>query len=98
MNELALRVTRCKIVPNRDEDSKLKAGASLVLNDALAIQAKVVQGNRRLLVAMPALRRKDGEFHDVAFPIVRDLREHIEAVVLERRGRYGCAVVRLAWR
>ncbi len=44
---------------------------------------KVINGNEGLFVAMPARRRKDGIFHDVAHPITQELRGHIEQTALD---------------
>ncbi len=87
MDQLALRVTRCKVVLGGDASGRLKAHGSIVLNDAFAVNVKIIKGDDRLFVAMPALPRKDGMFYDVAHPITQELREHIESVVLEEYQR-----------
>lgn len=82
MTQLTLHVTECRVYPYHGEDERLKAFASITLNDAFVVNVKVIQGNGGLFVAMPSLPRKDGLFHDLAHPITRELREHIEDVVL----------------
>jgi len=68
---------------NEDYDDRLLGFASVVLNgDFVVSDLKIIRGHKGLFVAMPNKRRKDGEFHDVAHPIVPSLREHIETVVL----------------
>lgn len=79
----SMRVTGCRVFLNQTEDDRLKAFASIILNNEFAIcDLKIIRGNGGVFVAMPSRRRKDGTFHDVAHPIVQGLREHIEEVVL----------------
>ena len=79
-----IEVTNCRVYLNENEDDHLKAFASIILNDEFVVcDLKIIQGNTKLFVAMPSRRRRDGIFRDVAHPIVRNLREHIENIVLE---------------
>lgn len=79
----SLHITGCRVFLNQVEDDRLKAFASVILNNELAVcDLKVIRGNNGVFVAMPSRRRRDGTFHDVAHPIVQTLRDHIEAVVL----------------
>lgn len=79
----SMHVTGCRVYLNQTEDDRLKAFASIILNNEFAIcDLKIIRGNTGLFVAMPSRRRRDGTFHDVAHPIVQGLREHIETVVL----------------
>ena len=85
MNPTAtIQVTETRVFPNPTEDERLKAFATVTLNGCFVVtDMKVINGNEGLFVAMPARRRKDGIFHDVAHPITQDLREHIEQAVLD---------------
>ena len=79
-----IEVTNCRVYLNENKDDHLKGFASIILNDEFAVcDLKIIQGNTKLFVAMPSRRRRDGIFRDVAHPIVRNLREHIENIVLE---------------
>ena len=79
----ALNITACRVFLNQSEDEHLKGFASIILNDCFAVcDLKIIQGNKGLFVAMPSRRRRDGTFHDVAHPINKDLRTHIEQIVL----------------
>jgi stage V sporulation protein G len=79
-----IRVTGCRVFLNLQEDEHLKGFASIILNDVFAVcDLKIILGNKGLFVAMPSRRRRDGTFHDVAHPICKNLRDHIEAIVLE---------------
>lgn len=83
MNESVIRVTQCRVVINREGNDRLKAFASIILNEQFAVcDLKVIKGHTGLFVAMPSRRRRDGKFHDVAHPICADLRDLIEQCVL----------------
>lgn len=65
------------------DDDKLKAFASITLDEMLVIRGlKIIEGANGTFVAMPSRRRKDGTFQDVAHPINRDTREWLEAQVI----------------
>lgn len=85
MNPTAtIQVTDCRVFCNPVEDERLKAFATITLNGAFVVtDCKVINGEQGLFVAMPARRRKDGVFHDVAHPINQDLRAHIEQIILD---------------
>lgn len=72
---------RLRIVQN---DEKLKGVASITFDDAFVVHdIKVIAGADKLFVAMPSRRSKEGSYKDVAHPIKPELREEIDALVLE---------------
>lgn len=82
INGLRITDVTVRIPPNPDD--KLKAFATIVLNDAFVVSdIKVIQGHQGLFVAMPSRRRKDGKFRDVAHPVNAQVREMIESRVLD---------------
>ena len=65
------------------DDDKLKAFASITLDDALVIRGlKIIEGATGMFVAMPSRQRKDGSYQDVAHPINRETREWLEKMVI----------------
>ncbi len=42
----------------------------------------MIHGNTGLFIAMPAKRRKDGTFKDIAHPLNSETRERMEKVIL----------------
>jgi len=61
-----------------------KAFASVGIDDLIAIRGvRVVEGGKGAFVAMPQSKDKDGEFHDIAFPLTGELRKAIAKAVLE---------------
>jgi stage V sporulation protein G len=48
---------------------------------------KVINGNTGLFIAMPAKRRKDGTFKDIAHPLNSETRERMERAILAEYDR-----------
>jgi stage V sporulation protein G len=66
------------------EDAKLKAFASITLDDSFVIRGlKIIEGKTGTFVAMPSRRRKDGEYQDIAHPINNDARAEMERIILD---------------
>lgn len=65
-------------------DDKLKAYATITLENCFVIRdLKVIQGLSGLFVAMPAKKRRDGSFKDIAHPVTQAMREQLEQRVLQ---------------
>lgn len=83
-----LAVTHVQVYPFKEGASmgKIKAMASIVLNDQMQIRGlRVVDGVNGLFVGYPSDPFYQGEdFRSICMPITRPLREHIENCVLER--------------
>ena len=68
---------------NRD-DTKLKAVASITIDDAFVVHdIKVIEGNDGYFIAMPSRKTADGEYRDVAHPINAAVREQLISKILE---------------
>jgi len=66
------------------EDAKLKAFASITLDDSFVIRGlKIIEGKTGTFVAMPSRRRKDGEYQDIAHPINNEARAEMERIILD---------------
>jgi len=78
-----LQVTEVRVRPFSKEDEKLKAFATITLNDCFIVSdLKVIKGKKGLFVAMPSRKMKDGTFRDIAHPLNNDTRDMIEREVL----------------
>ena len=65
-------------------EDKLKAYASITLDGCFVVRdLKVIHGHQGVFVAMPAKKRKDGTFRDIAHPLNQDMRKALEQRVLE---------------
>ena len=74
-------ITDVKVFPV-DED-KLRAYVTITLDNCFVIRdLKVIAGNNGLFVAMPAKKRKDGTYKDIAHPLNAETRERFEKIVL----------------
>jgi len=72
-----------RVYPLNEPQGKTKAFASVAVDDLIAIcGVRVVEGEKGLFVTMPQSQDKDKKFHDVAFPLVGDLRKEINKAVL----------------
>ncbi|HZJ54344.1 MAG TPA: septation regulator SpoVG [Myxococcaceae bacterium] len=79
-------ITDVKIFPVDEE--KLKAYVSITLDGCFVVRdLKVIQGTAGLFVAMPAKKRKDGTYKDIAHPLNTDMRERMERVILDQYQR-----------
>ena len=78
-----IEITGITIRPFTGGDDKLKAFASIILNNAFIIKdLKIIEGNNGRFVAMPSRRGKDGVFRDVAHPLNQDTRDYVEKAIL----------------
>lgn len=78
-----LEVTEVKVRPFSKEDEKLKAFATITLNDCFIVSdLKIIKGQKGLFVAMPSRKMSDGTFRDIAHPLNNDTRGMIERKVL----------------
>ena len=68
-----------------DGNAKMKAVASITLDEAFAIHdIKVIEGEKGLFIAMPSRKAADGEYRDIAHPINSETREKIQNIILEK--------------
>ena len=64
-------------------EEKLKAYATITLENSFLVRdLKVIKGHSGLFVAMPAKKRKDGVFRDIAHPLNQQMRDEVETKVL----------------
>jgi len=74
-------ITEVRIYPV--EEDKLRAYVTITLDDCFVVRdLKVIQGVAGLFVAMPARKRKDGSYKDIAHPLNVGTREKLESAVL----------------
>ena len=87
-----LAVTNVQVFPVKDDWNlgAIKAMANIVLNDQLVIRGlRVKDGVNGLFVCFPFDPFFKGEdFRSICYPLTRQLREHIENVVIEKYQQY----------
>ena len=78
-----MEITEVRIYPLSKEDSTLKAFASVTFDDAFVVTGiRVIEGSKGLFISLPQSKNNDGEYHDIAFPKTKELRDElVEAVI-----------------
>ena len=72
-----------------NEESKMKAVASVVLDDCIAIHdikiilGKNEDGSDKLFIAMPSRKLPNGSYRDVAHPINQETRSAFEKAIID---------------
>jgi stage V sporulation protein G len=75
-------ITEVKIFPVSDK--KVKAYVSIILDGCFIVRdLKVISGDKKLFVAMPSKKMKDGSYRDTVHPLDNSTRQKIESSVLE---------------
>jgi len=76
-----MEITEVRVFPVGEE--KLKAYVTITIDGCFVVRdLKVIHGTTGLFIAMPAKRRKDGSFKDIAHPLNAETRERMEKVIL----------------
>ncbi len=81
-----MEITEVRVFPIGEE--KLKAYVTITFDGCFVVRdLKVIHGNTGLFIAMPAKRRKDGTFKDIAHPLNSETRERMERAILAEYDR-----------
>lgn len=74
-------------------EGRMKALASITLDHEFVVHdLRIIGGSTGLFVAMPSKRTPEGIFRDIAHPINGDMRQKVEAAVLEAYGQEDVAI------
>jgi stage V sporulation protein G len=78
-----MKVTNVR-VKKIENKNRLKAVATITFDECFVIhELRLIEGKNGLFVAMPSKKSSQGEFRDVCHPINKELREEIEASVID---------------
>jgi len=78
-----MKITDIRIRIVKKDDNKLKAVASLTIDDCFAVHdIKVIDGNQGLFIAMPSRKTPEGNFKDIVHPLNTETREEIRDLIL----------------
>ncbi len=78
-----MKITDVRIRIVKKDDSKLKAVASITIDDCFVVHdIKVIEGTDGCFVAMPSRKSSEGEHKDIAHPINTETRETIINMIL----------------
>ncbi|MBO4235795.1 MAG: septation regulator SpoVG [Firmicutes bacterium] len=76
-----MNITDVRIRKISDE-GKMKAVASITFDDEFVVHdIKVIDGQNGLFVAMPSRKMGEGDFRDIAHPLVSELRNRIKDAI-----------------
>ena len=78
-----MQITNVRI-KKLDNANKLKAVAAITIDDVFVVHGiRVIEGKDGNFIVFPSRKLKDGKFLDVAHPLNTDVRNTIQAAVLE---------------
>ena len=80
-----MKITNVSIRKSDREDSRMKAIASVLLDDEFAVHdIRIIEGTKGLFIAMPSRKSADGEYRDIAHPINSETRTKIQDLILAK--------------
>lgn len=81
-NAPALPSVDAKVYPVKEPD-KLLAYASATIGGCFAVNnLRIYKSDKGPFVAMPSQKGKDGQYHDICFPVTKEMREALHSAVL----------------
>ena len=79
-----MKITNVSIRRVEKEDSRMKAVASVLLDDEFAVHdIRIIEGDNGLFIAMPSRKTSNGGYRDIAHPINPETRALFEEAILE---------------
>jgi stage V sporulation protein G len=79
-----MKISDVKIRLIKKDDAKLKAVASVVIEDCIALHdIKVIENDNGMFIAMPAKKTDNGTYRDIVHPINKETRDNLTSVVLD---------------
>ena len=79
-----MRITDIKIRKVFDDESPMKAVASVTFDEQLALHdVKVIYAKEKYFIVMPSKKNPDGSYRDIVHPIKSEFRDELNDAVLE---------------
>ncbi len=79
-----MKITNVTIRKAEREDSRMRAVASVLLDDEFAVHdIRIIEGTKGLFIAMPSRKTSTGGFRDIAHPINQEVRTMFEKEILD---------------
>ncbi|MDR3304620.1 MAG: septation regulator SpoVG [Clostridiales Family XIII bacterium] len=76
---------RMRMIPDA---SKMKAVVSVTFDDEFVVHdIKVIEGQNGLFIAMPSRKVSEGDFRDIAHPLVSEMRNRIKDAIFSEYER-----------
>ena len=84
-----MKITNVSIRKSDREDSRMKAIASVLLDDEFAVHdIRIIEGTKGLFIAMPSRKTSSGGYRDIAHPISQEVRTMFEKEILDAYEKY----------
>lgn len=65
-----------------NDDGRMKAVVSITFDDEFVVHdIKIIEGQNGLFIAMPSRRMSDGDFRDIAHPLLSETRNRIKDAI-----------------
>ena len=78
-----MKISDVRIRLVNKEDNKLKAVASITIDDCFVIHdIKVIEADSGAFIAMPSRKTNDGEYKDIAHPLDTATRDILKKAIL----------------
>ena len=72
-----------KIIFATGNEGKMKAVASVTFDEEFVVHdIKIIEGVNGLFIAMPSRKMSDGDFRDIAHPLLSETRNRIKDAIL----------------
>ncbi len=79
-----MNITEIRIRLLKKEDTKLKAVATLTIEDCFVIHdIKIIENEDACFIAMPSKKTPSGEFKDIVHPLNTETREMLSKMIIE---------------
>ena len=79
-----MKITNVTIRRAEREDSRMRAIASVLLDDEFAVHdIRIIEGTKGLFIAMPSRKTSTGGYRDIAHPISQEVRTMFEKAILD---------------
>ena len=79
-----MKITNVSRRKSDREDSRMKAIASVLLDDEFAVHdIRIIEGTKGLFIAMPSRKTSSGGYRDIAHPISQEVRTMFEKEILD---------------
>lgn len=79
-----MKITNVSIRKSDREDSRMKAIASVLLDDEFAVHdIRIIEGTKGLFIAMPSRKTSSGGYRDITHPISQEVRTMFEKEILD---------------
>lgn len=79
-----MKITSVSIRRAEREDSRMKAIASVLIDDEFAVHdIRIIEGTKGLFIAMPSRKTSTGGYRDIAHPISQEVRTMFEKAILD---------------